>query len=379
LIGTAGWAVLRPSPVRVEVAEALHGAMQVSVDNQGQVRVHDKYSVDAPVPAELERVELHDGDPVRRGQLVAVLRPLPMDQRQTQEATARADAAAALAREAALRVQRAETELQLARRERERVDKLVAEHFISAQAADKASAAEQSARAERDAAMSRSHAAAADVRAARAAVAAADTSSTGQRRLLRLLSPADGYVLKVNEKSTRTVAAGTVLVTIGNPDKYEIVVDVLSTDAVKIKPGDTMLLDGWGGNGVLRATVRLVEPVAFTKVSALGIDEQRVNVVGDPVDSLLPLGDGYRVEARIVIWSASDVLKIPASSLFRRGDAWHVFVDRQGRAHEVAVEPGHRNQHEAEILSGLTQGAVILRFPGNQINEGVRIMREPVR
>ena len=129
----------------------------------------------------------------------------------------------------------------------------------------------------------------------------------------------------------------------------------------------------------MRARVRLVEPVAFTKVSALGIEEQRVNVVGDPVDSLRPLGDGYRVEARIVIWSASDVLKIPASSLFRSGDAWHVFIDRQGRAHEVAIELGHRNQHEAEILSGLANGTVVLRYPGNQISEGVRIEREPVR
>lgn len=365
------WFLFVPDPVKVELATVTQGPMQVTIDNLGQVRVHDKYIVAAPVAAELRRVELHDGDPVKQNQVVAVLDPLPMDARQRQEATARLDAAKALAREAGLRVQRAQTDLQFATSERQRVERLVAEKFVSPQAADKAVATENAARAEWAAARSREQAANADVRAAEAALFAVDKS--GGRREVPLASPVDGYVLKVNEKSERTVAAGTPLVTVGDPSRYEIVVDVLSTDAVKVRPGNLMLLEGWGGGKSLRARVRLVEPVAFTKISALGVEEQRVNVIADPVDPLGPLGDGYRIEARIVIWSDDKVAKVAGSSLFRVGDAWHVFVAETGRAREREVKLGQRNQDEAQILSGLVPGNTVVRFPGNQLSDGVRI------
>ncbi|WP_206047249.1 efflux RND transporter periplasmic adaptor subunit, partial [Noviherbaspirillum denitrificans] len=176
-----------------------------------------------------------------------------------------------------------------------------------------------------------------------------------------------------HERSARTVGAGAPLVTIGDQARYEIVADVLSSDAVKIHPGNTMLLEGWGGNKALRAKVRLVEPVAFTKVSALGVEEQRVNVVADPVDDLGPLGDGYRIEARVVIWEAGKVTKVAGSSLFRVGDAWHVFAVEDGRARERKVEIGQRNQDEAQVLSGLAPGAVVVRFPGNELSDGAKV------
>jgi HlyD family secretion protein len=366
------WLLFSPDPVKVELATATQGTMQVTIDNQGQVRVHDKYIVAAPVAAELQRVELHDGDPVKQNQVVAVLDPLPMDARQRQEATARLDAARALAREAGLRVQRAQTDLQFAQNERRRVERLVADKFVSPQAADKAISTENAARAEWAAAKSREQAAVADVKAAEAALFAVD--NTGGKRQVPLVSPVDGYVLKVNEKSERTVPAGTPLVTVGDPARYEIVVDVLSTDAVKVRPGNLMLLEGWGGGKSLRARVRLVEPVAFTKVSALGVEEQRVNVIADPVDALGPLGDGYRIEARIVIWSEDKVVKVAGSSLFRVGDAWHVFLVEDGRAREREVKVGQRNQDEAQILSGLAPDNTVVRFPGNQLRDGVRII-----
>lgn len=369
------WFLFAPNPVKVELATVTQGPMQVTIDNQGQVRVHDKYIVAAPVAAELQRVELHDGDPVKQNQVVAVLDPLPMDARQRQEATARLDATKALAREAALRVQRAQTDLQFAENERRRVERLVADKFVSPQAADKAISTENAARAEWAAARSREQAANADVKSAEAALFAVDKS--GGKRELPLVSPVDGYVLKVNEKSDRTVAAGTPLVTVGDPTRYEIVADVLSTDAVKVRPGNLMLLEGWGGGKSLRARVRLVEPVAFTKVSALGVEEQRVNVIADPVDPLGPLGDGYRIEARIVIWSQDKVMKVAGSSLFRVGDAWHVFIADDGRAREREVKLGQRNQDEAQIVSGLAPSDTVVRFPSNQLSDGVRIAPTP--
>lgn len=374
MLAALGWFLFSPDPVRTELSQATEGPLQVTVNNQGQVRVHDKYIVAAPVAAELLRVDLHDGDPVKRGQVVATLNPLPMDARQRQEALARLDAAKALAREAALRTDRAYTDMQFAISERVRVEDLIKNNFISPQAAEKAFTAEKTSRAEWNAAKSRQQAAQADVRAAEAALFADGTTSGGRPRQLQLASPVDGYVLKVHERSERTVNAGAPLVTVGDPNRYEVVVDVLSTDAVKINPGDTMLLEGWGGGKVLQAKVRLVEPVAFTKVSALGVEEQRVNVIADPVDPLGSLGDGYRVEARIVIWAEDKVTKVAGSSLFRVGDEWHVFTVEDGRARERKVEVGQRNQDEAQILSGLAPGATVIRYPGNQITEGTRIV-----
>lgn len=367
------WFLFAPDPVVVELSTVSEGPLQVSINNQGQVRAHDKYVVAAPVAAELQRIKWHDGDAIKRGALVAVLNPLPMDARQRQEAVARLDATRALAREAGTRAERAQTDMRFAISERARVDKLIRDNFVSPQAADRAITSEKTARAEWDAARSREQAAIADIKAAEAALYATDGGAGGRSRQIQLFSPSDGYVLKVHERSSRTVNAGAPLATIGDPSRYEVVVDVLSTDAVKIKPGNTMLLEGWGGDKVLRATVRLVEPVGFTKVSALGVEEQRVNVIADPVDSLGPLGDGYRIEARIVIWSDDKVTKVAGSSLFRVGDAWHVFTVEDGRAREREVKVGQRNQDEAQILSGLAKGATVIRFPSNQIEDGARV------
>lgn len=367
------WLLFAPDPVKVELTQVTEGPMQVTINNQGQVRLHDKYVVAAPVAAELQRIEWHDGDQVKRGQVVANLSPLPMDARQRQEALARIDAARALAREAAQRADRASTDMQFAASERARIDRLVSNNFMSPQAAEKAATAEKNSRAEWDAARSRQQAALADVRAAEAALLASDSAAGGSKRQIALTAPVDGYVLKIHERSARTVAAGAPLVTIGDPARYEIVADVLSSDAVKIRPGNTMLLEGWGGGKSLRARVRLVEPVAFTKVSALGVEEQRVNIIADPVDELGPLGDGYRIEARIVIWSEDKVTKVAGSSLFRAGEEWHVFAVEDGHARERAVKVGQRNQDEAQILSGLAPGATVVRYPSNELSDGVRV------
>lgn len=369
----AAWYLFRPQPLRTELAMATTGPMQVTVDNQGRVRIRDRYVLAAPVTARMARVALRDGDAVQRGQVLATLYPLPLDPRAREGAQARLEAAQALLREAGLRAARADADLRLAVSERERAVRLAGENFLSKQATDKAIAAEAASRAEWEAARSRQAAAAADVRAAEAALIAADGGAKGDARALPLLSPVDGYVLKVHEKSERIVAAGTPLVSVADASRYEIVVDVLSTDAVKIRPGQTMLLEGWGGARMLRATVRLVEPAAFTKISALGVEEQRVNVIADPVDALGPLGDAYRVEARIVVWETQRALKLPGSSVFRVGDAWHVFIVEGARAREREVRIGQRNQDEAQVLAGVAAGTLVVRYPGNELKDGARI------
>lgn len=368
------WFLFAPSPIKVELAKVTQGPMQVSINNQGQIRAHDKYIVAAPVAAELERIVLRDGDRVKKGQVLAVLHQLPLDARQQQEALARLDSAKALLQEAYARVQQTYTDMQLARKERMRIEGLVHSGFVSSQAMDRAISAEKNSSDEWRAAQSRQQAAAADVRnASSALIAFQKKPEHGDSQQIRLTSPADGYALKVHEASARTVAAGTPLITIGDTGKYEAVVDVLSTDAVNIRHGNLVLLNGWGGATTLRARVRAVEPLAFTKISALGVEEQRVNVIADLVDAPGALGDGYRIEARIIIWSAQDITKVPGSSLFRVGDAWHVFIVRNGRAREREVRTGRRNQDETQILSGLARDDIIIRYPGNQISEGVRV------
>ena len=371
LVAVLAWVLLAPQPIPVETARVVRGPLQVSVDEEGRVRAHDKYLVAAPVAGELMRIALREGDPVRMGEIVATLEPLPLDARQRQEAQARLDAAQARAREAGLQARSASADLALAQSERQRIDRLVRDNFVSPQAQDKTLTAEKVARAALEAARFRERAAQADVAFAQAALTGG-TAPPGQRQL-PLAAPVDGNVLTVHEKSARTVAAGTPLITIGDPARYEIVVDVLSNDAVKVRPGNLMLLQDWGGES-LRARVRLIEPVAFTKISALGVEEQRVNIVADPVDSLGRLGDGYRVQARIVIWAEDNVVKAPGSSLFRVGDDWHVFVVDGGRVREQRVEIGQRNQDEVQLVSGVQLGAVLVRYPGNQLRDGARVV-----
>jgi HlyD family secretion protein len=372
-VAVLAWAVLVPEPLRVETARAERGPLEVTVDQEGEVRAHDRYIVAAPIAGRLARVELHDGDPVRAGQVVARLAPAPLDPRERQEVVARLAAARALVREAQQNTQKVSAELAQAERERTRMDKLVTEGFVSPEAAEEARTVVATARATLAAARSREVAARSEAKVAEAALLAVPEGEGKPGRLMELSSPVDGQVLRVLEKSERTLPAGTPVMTVGDPARFEIVADVLSTDAVKIEAGDPARLEEWGGDRPLRARVRLVEPYAFTKVSALGIEEQRVNVVMDPVDPLGPLGDGYRVEARIVIWSADDVLKVPASALFRSGDGWAVFRVEKGRAITHEVEVGQRNALEAQIVNGLQAGEVVIRYPSNELRNGIRV------
>ncbi|MCC6365747.1 MAG: efflux RND transporter periplasmic adaptor subunit [Bryobacterales bacterium] len=379
LAGMAGalFFAMRPEPVEVEAARVTRGPLQVTVDEDGEVRSHDRFVVAAPVAGRLARIELHDGDAVALGQVVASLSPLPLDPKGREEAEARLRSVEALQREAVARVERARADLELHRRDRERAEQLARTGDIPQQTLDQRRNAESTAAKELEAARFRAQSAAFDVESARAALLAVTRPTAAASKVL-VRAPVKGHVLRVLEASERVVPAGTPLVLLGEESKHlEVVVDVLSTDAVKISPGAMMWLDGWGGPKPLRAQVRRVEPYAFTKVSVLGIEEQRVNVIGDFLDPPGPLGDGYRVEARIVIWEKPDVVKLPLSALFRQGDRWAVFRVEGGRALVSTVEVDHRNSLEAEVLGGIGEGAEVIVHPSNELKEGGRVVVQP--
>jgi len=366
------WLMLRPTPVLVEVACATHGPMRVTVDEDGETRAHDRFTVAAPIPGRMLRVGLEEGDAVRENQIVAVIEPLPLNQQQREEVLGRVAAAEAAKREADARAEHAREDFEQSQRDRKRAERLGHEKVISAQALEQSRNAEVTSGEELQAARFNAMAARFAVEVARAGLVGISGGDSGHK-VISLHSPVAGRVLRVVEKSERVVLAGSPVIVIGDPGQIEIVTDVLTTDAVNIKPGAPAFLEGWGGDHPLRARVRLVEPAGFTKISALGVEEKRANVIADFVDPPEGLGDGYRVETRIVIWEAADVLKIPGSATFRGRDGWSVFVIDNGRARRRVVQIGHRNQIEAEVLGGIATGDQVILHPSNQLREGVRV------
>ena len=366
------WLMLRPTPVLVEVACATHGPMRVTVDEDGETRAHDRFTVAAPIPGRMLRVGLEEGDAVRENQIVAVIEPLPLNQQQREEVLGRVAAAEAAKREADARAEHAREDFEQSQRDRKRAEQLGHEKVISAQALEQSRNAEVTSGEELQAARFNAMAARFAVEVARAGLVGISGGDSGHK-VISLHSPVAGRVLRVVEKSERVVLAGSPVIVIGDPGQIEIVTDVLTTDAVNIKPGAPAFLEGWGGDHPLRARVRLVEPAGFTKISALGVEEKRVNVIADFVDPPEGLGDGYRVETRIVIWEAADVVKIPGSATYRGRYGWSVFVIDNGRARRRVVQIGHRNQIAAEVLGGIATGDQVILHPSNQLREGVRV------
>ncbi len=371
-VGALVWIMLRPASVLVELSKAIRGPMRVTVDEDGETRAHDRFVIAAPIPGRLRRVDLEEGDSVRENQVVALIEPLPLNLQQREEVLGRVGSAEAAKRQADARAEHAREDYEQSKRDRQRAEQLGREKVISAQALEQARNAEITSSEELQAARFSALAVASDVKVARAGLVGIGNSAAG-RKVVSLHAPVAGRVLRVVEKSERVVQAGTPLVVLGDPGKIEIVTDVLTTDAVNIKPGATAFLEAWGGDRPLRAKVRLVEPAGFTKISALGVEEKRVNVIADFIDPPDGLGDGYRVETRIVTWEGPDVLKIPGSATFRERDGWSVFIVDNGRARRRSLQIGHRNQTEAEILSGISAGEDVILHPSNQLREGIRV------
>jgi HlyD family secretion protein len=366
-VAAGAFALLKPTPVSVETARAVRGPMQVTVDEQGETRVRNRYVVAAPVAGRVARIELREGDSVARGGEVAWLFPAPLDARAREQGSARVAEAEDAQRAADAAVAQARAALAQARRARARAEQLATQNLIAPEERERAELEETTRARELESADFRAQAAAHDVEVARAAL----LGSVGTATPLR--SPVCGRVLRIPERSERVVPAGAPIVEVGDCAQLEVAADLLSSDAVKVKPGDPMLIEGWGGGTTLRARLRVVESSGFTKVSALGVEEQRVTVVGDFLDPPTPLGDRYRVDVRIVIWESSDILKVPASALFRHGEGWSVFVVEQDRARHRDVQVGHRTPFDVEVVGGLKEGEVVIRNPSDRIAEGVRV------
>ena len=373
-LAAAAWLatrMLRPETVVVDAAPATVGPLVVTVGDEGQTRVRHRHIITAPVPGRLERITLDVGDTVAAGRVVARLAPLPLDARSRQQAEAALDAARDLSQMSQAAVEEARTSLEQARQDRQRGEQLAATGGLAPADVERLQLTERARARELDAAVARAQAAAHDVERAQSALLA--SGSAAGAPLLLLTCPVGGRVLAIPERSERTVQAGATLLEIGDPGDLEIVVDLLSTDAVKVQPGQRLLVTGWGGDSTLGGRVRRVEPAGFTKISALGVEEQRVNVIGEFVDPPGRLGDRYRLDVRVVLWQGDSVLTVPSSALFRRGDEWALFTIVDGRARERIVTVGHESSTAAEVLSGVERGDLVIRHPTDRIHDGTRV------
>ena len=359
---------LRPQPAPAETARAVYGPLRATVSEEGKTRIHQRYVVSSPVTGQLRRVPFKPGAELAANDIVAAIEPMaatPLDPRSRRLAEARRDAAVAT-------LEKTKAAHDLARSELGRIEKMFADRTVSPQDLDNIRLRET--------------AAARDVIAADGAlrVIEAELAEAGiagtPPALVEVRAPVGGRVLHVFQESERPVTAGTPLVEVGDPTDLEVVIELLSRDGAALAPGAAVEFEQWGGPMPLAGKVRLVEPAAFTKISALGVEEQRVNVIADittPLDQRRSLGDNFRVEARVVVWASDRVLKVPVSGLFRRGQDWAAYVVRDGRAVLQIVKAGRASNTEMQVLEGLKEGDEVILYPGDRITEGQRV--KPVK
>jgi HlyD family secretion protein len=379
-IAVAIFVALRTPPVEVELGAITRGPMTVTVDDLGETRVADMYVVSAPVSGQLLRVPLEEGDRVVSGQtLLARIQPTepgPLDARTLAQTEANVRALQAQLRATQARVAEVRAERQLAELELARLSELAGRGFVSRAQLDRARATRDRMRASVAEAIDSVEAARQNLAAARGALITAGNPHTG-RGAVTVTAPVSGYVMRVPQESERVVAAGTPLVEVGDPARLEMVTDLLSADAVRVSEGAPVSIEDWGGEKPLHGRVRRVEPYGFLKISALGVEEQRVNVVIDfidPREAWQRLGHGYRGRVRITIWSARDVLRVPIGALFRDGGEWAVFaVGPDDVARLTRVRIGRMNDEEAQLLGGLSEGARIILHPGDRVEDRIAV------
>jgi HlyD family secretion protein len=368
---------LWPRAVVVDLAAVSRGPLVVTIDEERRTRVRDRFVVTAPVTGRILRIELEPGDRVTRGEVIARIQPESpplLDARTRAEAQAALESADASLGHARAEEQRVRATHDQAQRELARTRRLTAAGVTTTQDLDTREAEVVVTKEAVNAAAFAVRAASADVERARARLA--NSAPASVRTAVAVRAPVDGVVLQRLRESESVVPAGEPLVEIGDPRQMEIVTDLLSTDAVRVRPGARATIEQWGGDTPLDAVVRRIEPAGFTKVSALGVEEQRVNVVLNFVDSgeeSASLGDGYRVETAIVLWEAPNVLKVPTNALFREGTRWAVYVVSGGRARRTFVEIGHQTGQEAEVLEGLSERMTVIVHPGDLVRDGGRI------
>lgn len=372
-----------PKPVEVDIAHVKRGPLQISVNEDGQTRIRERYTISAPLGGRMLRIDLEPGDNAEVGQLLAVIEPRDpelLDSRAHAESEARVESAQSAVKQAEANLKRSEANLKLAQSDAEKYKAMYKKGGVTQKERDDAVLLMQVRTQEFAAAQFAGQIARFQFDLAKAALV--HTAATGDRPRsldrLQIQAPCGGRVLRVFQKSEGFVTAGIPLLEFGDPVDLEAVVDVLSTDAVAIEPGDPVTIEHWGGNGALQGRVRVVEPAAFTKVSSLGVEEQRVNVIIDFVDPPAVrngLGDGYRVEAAIIIWEQNDVLKVPTSALFRRDQQWNVFRVEEGKAVQAPVTIGRRNGLEAQVIEGLDEKDEVVIYPADNVVAGASVVQ----
>jgi HlyD family secretion protein len=369
-----------PKPVPVDVAKVINTAFEVTIGEDGKTRVKDRYLVSSPLMAHLARITLQAGDDVQPGAVLARLLPMPpslLDPRTLAQAQARVAAATASKRQVLATIARVQTSLEYAQREAGRQKVLRGSGAIADSAFESADLQARSLKEELASTQFSAKVADQELVMALAALGRIGKKRSGQEEeQLDVVSPVKGRVLRVIQQSEGIVQPGTPLLELGDPSALEVVVDVLTSDAVELKSGTPVRVERWGGERALNAHVRLVEPSAFTRLSALGVEEQRVNVIVDldePHAVWSALGDGYRVEARMTVWRGERILQAPLSAVFRHGDGWAVFVVKDSKAKLTSVAVGHRSTRAVEITRGLREGDTVVVHPGDRVAKGVKV------
>ncbi len=378
------WAIM-PGKIPVEIAAVTKGTFVASVDEDGKTRVRERYVVAAPLAGHLSRLRFKVGDQVRVDDAVATITPPPaplFDPRTRREIEERLGAAEATLERTKASVERALAQSDQAKIELARARTLVERGASTVQALERADLAMRVADRDQRAAEFQNHAAEHELSQTRALLARYHDGPDGPPESWNVTAPVGGVVLRVAQESETIVQPSTPLMDIGDPRDLEVVVDVLSTDAVEIRPGAEVAIEHWGGQGELSGRVRRVEPAAFTKVSTLGVEEQRVNVLVDvlsPAERWAGLGDGYQVDARISVFSQENATIVPSGALFRHGDSWNVYVVKDGRAQIRGIKILRRSGRFAAVAEGLVAGELVIVYPSDRVASGVRVELAPSR
>ena len=367
-----------PQPVEVEVGALSRGIFERAVQEDGKTRLRERYVVSSPLTGRVQRISLKQGDAVDRDAVLATLWPVMpglLDERARQEQTERIGALEAAARRASASVERARAALDQALADLRRSETLAQQGFVAPTQNETGRLTVRLRQKELDSARQEEDAAGHELQQARIAIRTFSSGATGQRSWA-IKSPVAGRVLKINQQSEGLVQAGTALLEVGDPRDLEVVVDLLTEDAAQVRPGTPATLANWGGPQLLPARVRVVEPAAYTKISALGVEEQRVNVVLDilsPREHWSALGDGYKADVRIVVQTEQNALQVPVSALFPAGVRAALYAVENGRARRHEVEVLARNGSQAWIRSELPPGTEVILFPPARLVEGERV------
>jgi HlyD family secretion protein len=377
-----------PQPLAIDSYSVKKSDIIVTVEGEGQTRIHDIYTVSTPIDGRVTRVEIEAGDYVFAAESVIAnmypSNPAFLDRRTEIQAQADVEGAKAALALATARVKQAKTELEYNLADNKRIKQLFAKKLISETDMEKSDLHIKTLQAELETVVSNEKLMQSRLEAAKTNLLQPDNAdlaidSENSDCQICIKSPVDGMVLRILHKSESIVPVGTPLVEIGDPEDLEAKIEMLSTNAVKVKVGDKALLKNWGGDHDINAVVRTIEPSGFTKISALGIEQQRVNIIlnlTDPIEKWKQLGDAFRIEAEIIIDSAENVLVVPLSALFRQNQQWSVYKIVDDVTQLQKVEIGKRNDRYAEIKNGLQENDEIVLYPGNKISDNIKISRK---